>query len=190
MARRSMLLLIFLMAFILLATVAPAQEEEAQTMLTGYSTVPMVIKTIFAFAVYLLIYTIALIVPLSFLQRYTEFEVVYLFWVPILWLGGMGANYLAYLVTDHRLAAALIAMPLIFGWSMLINTRPWADLTARNALWVSLTLALVCAPYFGPTWHMKPPPKIETESVLPLGKSCRGMLYSHYVEHPTTHRCP
>ena len=105
---------------------------------------------------YLLIYAGALVVTLSIMQLFLGFDTSVYIWILLLWLGGMMANYIGYsLVPQSNVVAALIALPLIFGWSLLIGTRSFADLTLRNALTVSLWVALVCAPYFGPTWHAK-----------------------------------
>ncbi|MHB9131870.1 MAG: hypothetical protein ACYDBB_12395 [Armatimonadota bacterium] len=143
-------------------TAAFAQEDSIPN---PYSTFATILTTIVLFSVYLVLYAAGLMITLGYLNRFQGVDVMLLLWIAVLWLGGMGINFLADKISpQHPFLAALITMPLIFGWSMLINTRSWADLTVEDAWKVSLVLALICAPYFGPTWQVKPPPKPQPES--------------------------
>jgi len=138
------------------ATLAFAQEEEATEIVGGFTMMRQVIQTVMWSAAYLPLYAACLVVPMSYLQRFSGFDANLLCWIAVLWLGGMGANYIGYAVTDTRWLALLIAAPLIFGWIVLICTRSWADLSVRESLIVAAVTVICCLPYFGPTWHIHP----------------------------------
>jgi len=115
------------------------------------------IQTIMWSLAYLPIFTGGLIIPMHYLQRFTGFEAALMFWIAVLWLGGLGANYIGYAVAgeEKRWLALLIATPIMFGWCLLICSRSWADLTVKEALLVAGIITVLCAPYFGPTWRFK-----------------------------------
>jgi len=137
---------------LLIATAALAQEEEIALMTGSYQLFHQLIRTLIFSSMYVLFYGAALVITLSYLKLFDGFETSTYLWIAALWFGGMVANFLAYKVTGHHFGAALLAMPIIFGWGVLINTRSWADLTLPDALRVAAVVAVVCAPYFGPTW--------------------------------------
>lgn len=141
-------------ALLLLAAVAWGQDEEWKEYSSGFSLFSGLIPTIIWSSAYLLIYTAALVITLSYLQRFGGFDGDLFLWIGLLWFGGMVINAYAYRVAHVNWLAAILALPCLFGWSLLVSTRAFAELTVREAIKVSLVLALVCAPYFGTTWHM------------------------------------
>ncbi|HPM25337.1 MAG TPA: hypothetical protein PLP66_15620 [Phycisphaerae bacterium] len=146
---------LLLIALALLPRLAWGQEDDL-----GYPNVyaafVQVVRTIMYSAAYLLVYAAALTLTLKSLNRFFEFDAQLLTWIGVLWAGGMAVNALAYAVAGSARPwlAALIALPLLFGWTLFICTRSWADLLLAGALRVAVVTALVCAPYFGPTWHV------------------------------------
>jgi hypothetical protein len=121
-----------------------------------YGTFNLIVKTILLSGAYLFIYAAALTLTLKSLNRFFEFDTGLLLWIAVLWLGGMGANAAGYALAGahHPVLAALVAIPLIFGWTLFVCTREWADLLLPGALRVAIVTALCCAPYFGPTWYI------------------------------------
>ncbi|HOF86581.1 MAG TPA: hypothetical protein PLZ36_00575 [Armatimonadota bacterium] len=146
---------LLLAALALLPRLAWGQEDDLGYP-NVYATVAQVVKTLMHSAAYLLVYAAALTLTLKSLNRFFEFDALLLTWIGALWLGGMAANALAYAVAGSARPwlAALVALPLIFGWTLFLCTRSWADLLLAGALRVAVVTALVCAPYFGPTWHV------------------------------------
>jgi hypothetical protein len=161
---------LLVVALLCTATVLLAQDEDIVDLVNqypaGYQLMPQLIETIMWSAAYLLIYAAALVAPLMLWQRFTGFDSTMLAWIAVLWLGGQGINALVYRLTPHGWLAALIALPLLFGWTLFLATRSWADVLWRDALRLSLIVALCCAPYFGPTWRIKPPPPPATSRQL------------------------
>ncbi len=150
-------LLLIILCLLLCLTLAHAQDDVWQTSKdyqNSYKFGADLLNTLIWSCAYLLIYAFALILTLSYQQLFLGFDASTFLWIGLLWLGGMIANYIAYaLVPQIHFVAALIALPLIYGWSVLVGTRAFTELTPRQALRVSLVVALVCAPYFGPTWQ-------------------------------------
>lgn len=151
---------------------ALAQQEDVDTYMGTWTIFPMIIQTIIWFAAYLPIYAACLVVPMSYLQRFSGVDGNLLLLIGVLWAGGMLADWIGYRIAgEHRWLAVLIAMPLIFGWCVLIGTREWADLSLQDAMVVGVVSAVLCAPYFGPTWRIQSPPKapdiMPTESRMP-----------------------
>jgi hypothetical protein len=141
-------------------TAALAQDDAGYV--TGMTTFSMLVSTLMYFLAYLVAYSIALPLTLSFIDLFRGFEVELIYWVLLLWGGGMGIDYLVcnkFLHFSHPLLAALLAIPLLFCWIVFISTRSFADLTWPNAVRVGVVLALVCAPWFGATWRFIPQPK-------------------------------
>lgn len=161
--------LVLLMTGLLLgcAAVALGQQEDIDTYFGAWSIFPGIVSTIIWCAIYLPIYAACLMVPMAYLQRFTGVDANLLLLIGVLWLGGMAANAVGYGLAgdDRRWLAVLIIIPLVFGWCVLICTRDWADFSLREALVVAAVTALVCTPYFGPTWRVKPAPK--APEVLP-----------------------
>lgn len=153
------ILLLTMLGMALCLAVAYAQDDIWQLgkeYQNSYTFGADLLNTLIWSMAYLLIYACALVLTLSYMQLFLGFDAGMYAWIIILWLGGLTANYIGYsLVPQWHFVAALIALPLIFGWSMLVGTRAFADLAPRHALTVSLVVALVCAPYFGPTWQTK-----------------------------------
>lgn len=134
----------------------------------SYLFINHLMHTIVLSAAYLLIFAGVLVVTLSYLHLFTGFDESVLLWIALLWLGGLAINVLAFHITPSRLPAILIAAPLTFGWSLLLGTRSFADLLTRDALRVSLIVALICAPYFGPIVQLeKVKTRDEMQSRLP-----------------------
>ncbi len=160
MKKRDVWRLLFALGLCALAlSLVYAQDDLQQQYQSSYQFSAQLLNTLIFSCTYLFIYASALVITLYFLQLFPGFDFSMFAWIAILWLGGMGANYLAYtLAPSKHLPPALIALPLIFGWSMLICTRSFADLALSHAAIVSLVIALVCTPYFGPTWQIKPAP--------------------------------
>lgn len=147
-----------LCGLLLIAIAAFGQDEldEDVAMYTGtWPLFKMIIQTIMWSVIYLPAYGIALVAPIQIMGRFQGYDQDALIGIAATWLGGLAINVLAYAITPKHWLAALIALPIIFGWTMLITTRPWFDLLPADALKVSLVVALVCAPYFGPTWHIR-----------------------------------
>ncbi|MHB0936835.1 MAG: hypothetical protein ACYDCO_12465 [Armatimonadota bacterium] len=122
-----------------------------------------VIQTLMWSLAYLPIFAGGLVIPLHYMQRFAGFEPELLSLIAVLWLGGMVANYTGYAVIQRygdantaggHWLAVLIAAVIIFGWCVLMCSLPWADLTVKEALLVGGIITVLCAPYFGPTWHI------------------------------------
>jgi hypothetical protein len=140
----------------LLPRLALAQDDDGYNPQALYLTFSQVMQTILISACYLLIYAAALTITLRTLNRFFEVDAHLLTWIGVLWLGGMAANALGYRLVGvhHPFLAGLVALPLIFGWTLFICTRGWTDLLFPAALRVAVVVAVVCAPYFGPTWQV------------------------------------
>lgn len=160
-------LLLLLCAIVATAVLAQDEETLSKSYLHAPATLGLIISTMLFTVGYLLLYAVAVVITLSFMQIFRGLDGEMLLWIGLLWLGGMGANYLAYRITATHWLAALITMPILFGWSLLINTRPWADLTLKDAARVGVVVMLVCAPYFGPTWRINSQTLPTTESLRP-----------------------
>ena len=121
------------------------------------------------FACYLAAYSLVLPITLSFLQLFRGFETELAYWVLSLWAGGMGIDYLVARICNHhhQFFAALLALPLLFGWTVLVSTRRFADLTLDNAIRVGVVLALVCAPWKGPSFTPAPQKQTSPDSARP-----------------------
>lgn len=156
---------------LLAISAAVAQDDDVTTYVSTWALFPQIILTIMWSSAYLAIYAAALIITLAYLQRFGAVDGDLLIWTGVLWLGGLVINALAYalagdLLPQHpavgrQLLAAGLAIPMLFGWTVFISTRQWGDLTVRDAMRVALVVALVCAPYFGSTWRIQPPPPPE-----------------------------
>jgi len=148
-----------------------AQGEDAMDLAREYKNTPLsgvsVLMTIVWSGAYLLIYAAVLGGTLAYLQLFPGFDAAMILWMLILWLGGMVANFIGYAISDNHFLASLIALPLIFGWSMLVGTRSFADMLPRDALRISIIIAVLCTPYFGPTWQAKPPQPVRNENIPP-----------------------
>jgi hypothetical protein len=149
------------------ATLAHAQDDDINVLANSYGTFKLIIESVLWSGAYLLLYAAALVIPLIILGRFDGFEPTLLAWIGGLWLGGLFINAGVYAVCGtHRWLVILLALPLLFGWSYLLATRTWADVLPTVALRLSLVVALVCTPYFGPTWHTRPRVKPPVESRL------------------------
>lgn len=193
--------------FVLLcfATVALAQDEEINQYYSAFSGGKAIIMTIMWCVAYMLIYAGALVVTLAYLRLFEGFETETYWWILLLWGAGMVINTLAYRITPIPWIAALICLPIIFGWTLFISTRSFADLTVPDAIRVAVVVAICCAPYFGPTILLPPrQPKVtsmlwqqaSTSAAARNGlrisycEQRRPMLYCRYdtTGNPTTHR--
>jgi hypothetical protein len=137
------------------ATAALAQDDIGYE--SGIHSFGMLFHTIVWFIIYLVIYALALPIGLTTLGLFRGFESEFIYWVLLLWGGGMGIDYLVYHMTGpkHNILASLLALPLLFGWTLFISTRSFADLMFQSAVRIALIVALVGAPWMGPTWRMQ-----------------------------------
>ncbi len=169
-------LLIFLLVISLGSAVAQSTDELINQYHSGPSVMGLLINTVIWSTVYLAIYTAALIVSLSYLKLFGGFDTELILWIGLLWGGGMVINAMAYhYIHAGSWVVALAALPLIFGWNLLISTRSFADLTLADAARVGIVIALFCAPWFHNTWGFDTPkkplvPVTQTSMVVaPLG---------------------
>jgi len=157
-------------------------DQEINTYTSAFNLGGPLIMTVLWSLAYLPIFAGGLVIPLHYMQRFTGFEASLLFWIAVLWLGGLGANYLGYVAAgeEKRWLALLIAAPIMFGWCLLICSRSWADLTLKEALLVAGIITVLCAPYFGPTWRFKrvTAPDDVVSAHHQLGRSA-GVLPAH-----------
>ncbi|HEY3377492.1 MAG TPA: hypothetical protein VGL77_08360 [Armatimonadota bacterium] len=158
MSRSARYLLPLLLLLALCASAALAQGEEAEYM-GSFNIFRDIVQTLIWSGIYIAFYAAALLLTLGYLRLFTGFETEMVIWVAALWVGGMAINAVAYGITHNHFIAVLIAMPLLFGWSVFINTRNFGDLPLPEATRVALVVMLVCAPYFGPTWRIHRAPK-------------------------------
>jgi len=184
--------LVMLVSGILLgcASVALAQQDDVDQLFGVWPMFIGIIESIIWSAIYLAIYAACLVVPMSYLQRFTGFDALLLLAIGVLWAGGMTASAIGYGIAGVGrpwLAIPLI-MPLIFGWCVLICTRSWVDLSLREALVVAAVTTLLCTPYFGPTWKVKQPPKApeimpEESRMTPSASAARLVALPAYPWH-------
>lgn len=157
--------LVLLALLVLCATAVYAQEEYEYV--GSFNLFSQVVSSIIWSAIYIAIYAGALIVPLAYLRLFNGYENEQLLWIGLLWAGGMVINALVYHITHIHFLAAILAIPLIFAWAVLINTRSFADLIMRDAVRVAAVVAVLCAPWFGPTWNVQRPKPAPVESYQP-----------------------
>jgi len=159
MAKRSEILFWSILLILCCTRLALAQADDLDQTINEYTsafTLGPLIWTLLWSLAYLPIYAGGLVIPMIYLQRFTGTDANLLFWIALLWLGGLGANYVGYAVGGtHRWLAVLIAAVIIFGWVVLICTRSWADLSLRESLIVAAVITILCAPYLGPTWRIE-----------------------------------
>jgi hypothetical protein len=107
---------------------------------------------VFLAVLYLLLYGAAIVTTMSSLKIFGGMDAELVTWIIGVWLGGMGLSWLTHHIMPHP-AAVLVTMPLLFGLTFFVSTRSWADLSTDHGWRVALVVALVCAPYFGPSFH-------------------------------------
>jgi hypothetical protein len=161
---------------VLCVALAHAQADDVQTdvnqMHSGYSVIKDLTLTLGFSVIYLTLYAATLGVTLAYLRLPVEVDQDFIIWILSLWGGGLVINALAFKLAGamaHTAAisapwwlGALIALPLIYGWTVLISTRGFADLTLQDALRVAIAIAIVCTPWLGTTWRFHPPaPPVE-----------------------------
>lgn len=136
-----------------IATCAWGQDDLIDTYTSSWSSSHAMLLSIICSVAYLLLYTGTAIITLSYLRVFNGFDLLIALWVLALWGGGMVVNQVLFKLTGtgHTFFTALLAMPVLYGWSYFISTRSWADITPENARRVALAIALICAPYFGPS---------------------------------------
>lgn len=139
------------------ATAAIAQDEEIEAYTKTWSAFPQIVNNFILSVVYLGIYAASALIPMGYLKIYNGFETDMFYWIGALWLGGMAINALTHAMFPSHAVAVVLAIPLIFGWSLLMNTRDFADISFGDAWKIAAITAVVCAPYFGPTWRILPP---------------------------------
>ncbi|HEX2951135.1 MAG TPA: hypothetical protein VHV83_16450 [Armatimonadota bacterium] len=177
MTRTAHLLSLFFLLLLLCTAAAYAQTEEAEY-LGNFTIIKDILMTIIWSAIYIAIYAAALLIPLAYLRLFNGFETEMLWWIGATWAGGLVINGLVYAITSKPILAALIALPFIFGWSLLIGTRSFVDLLPRDAMRIAVVVAILCAPWFGPTWRIqrhRPPAPEESRVVAPQIATRIGM---------------
>ena len=194
------------MGLVLLAAgLAHAQDEDINQYIGGYSIIASVVSTFEWSLIYLGLYTLGLGAAIVLQQRWAGFDFTFMWWIIGLWLGGTVMSAVIYYklfppphAGDPSLPATLLTMPLIFGWSMLLCTRSWADLSTKEALVASLLLMFLCAPYFGPTLRVMPSKTMPTSRMPAIiqvaatgggqssGVSRNGLNYAN-LQVGTTH---
>jgi MFS family permease len=180
-------ILLALAALLCVAALAQvADDDPIQDYVHAWDFFGQLVRTILCSGIYLLIFPAIIGVTCSYLRRFEGVDGDFLIWSGLAWLGGMFINIGAYTAierfwaltpergTHFNLIAALVTVPLNFGLGLLLATRGFADLTIRDAWRVALITALLCAPYFVPTWHFRKPPTPPTESRLEVGMSFAG----------------
>jgi hypothetical protein len=177
---------------LLCLALAHAQSDdplsEGKELYNGFSVMKDLTLTLGFSVIYLTLYAGSLGVTLSILRFPVEVDQDFIIWIVSLWGGGLVINALAYrfagtlthttALTAPQWLGALIALPLIYGWTVLISTRGFADLTWADAARVAVGIVIVCTPYLGTTWrfHPKPPPTPETRLVIPAPAMARCPL--------------
>lgn len=159
----------YLRVFMLLLLLAIVQMAVAQDDIDnpyqGFSVMTYIISTIYWSSGYLLLYGAVLISVLVFMKLFPGFESALYIWIAALWVGGLFINALSYSITHHKFIAGLLGGAMIFGWSLLLNRFTFADIAWPEAKRLALILALICAPWFGPTLRTQimppPPPAVE-----------------------------
>lgn len=150
---------------------------------------PLIMTVLWSLA-YLPIYMGGLIIPQHYMERFTGFEFSLTCWIAVLWLGGLGANYVGYAVVNRfgdtntvggHWLAVLFAAILIFAWCALMGLLPWADLTLKESLLIAGIVTVLCAPYFGNTWRFERLKPADEETRVPLHQVAgvtgeRGMM--------------
>jgi hypothetical protein len=145
-------IILILLAHFVLAANNYVVEEQKEYM-GGIKTLGDLTGTFIWSSVYLLIYTASIGVPLSYLKYYVSLDADMIKWVLFTWVGGLIINAFAYkFIHLPFLGVAFIALPFIFGLAFFINWRN--DVTVEDSLKVAGVTAILCAPYFGPTWRM------------------------------------
>ncbi len=149
-------ILFFIILILLLAHFGftePWIDQDVKEYHGSVSILGGMVSTLIWSSVYLLIYTASIGTTLSYLKHYVSLDIEMVRWVLFTWLGGMVINALAYhLLHGHTYVfTAVMALPFILGWAFLINWRN--DIPIPDCLKVAGVTALLCAPYFGPTWN-------------------------------------
>ena len=188
---------------LLVTALAHAQDEDINQYISSYTIISSVVETFTWSMIYLGLYALGLGAAIVLQQRWAGFDVTLMWWVIGLWLGGSVITGVAYYsvfpplppahLGDPSLKATLLSMPLIFGWSMLLCTRTWADLMPKEALIASLAIMLLCAPYYGPNVRIVPAktfPKSAVPALRQLGaapqhlpRQGRKRLHNSYNSH-------
>ncbi len=147
-------ILFFIILILLIAHLGYAEQWIDQDVKEYHGSVTIfggLIGTFIWSSVYLLIYTASIGVSLSYFKYYVALDAETIRWVIFTWVGGLIINAMAYkFVHNTYVITALIAMPFIFAWSFLINWRN--DIPIADCLKIAGITAVLCSPYFGPTW--------------------------------------
>ena len=152
-----------------------AQDDELENPYQGFSVMSYVISSLYWSVGYLLLYGAVLATTLVIMRIFPGFDTDFYYWIGALWIGGLIINGVVYAITRHHFLGGLLGAGLIFGWSMLLNRLSIADIPWPDAKKLALILALICAPWFGPTLRTQaiprtPPPAVEEEATMPHGR--------------------
>lgn len=151
---------LFFLLLLLLAMVSLAvAQDDIDNPYQGFSIMTYIISTIYWSSGYLLLYGAVLISVLVLMKLFPGFESALYIWLAALWVGGLFINFLSYSITHNKFLAGILGGAMIFGWSMLLNRFTFADIPWPEAKRLALILALICAPWFGPTQRTQVMPK-------------------------------
>jgi hypothetical protein len=144
---------------------------------SGFSVLKGLALTLGYAAIALTLVAAALGVTLAYLRLPVEIDQDFLIWLGTVWGGGLvisifACKALAAMTHVDALAvpgwqAALIAIPCLFGWTVLMSTRNFADLTWGDAWRVAVVVAVVSAPWFGTPWRFQSAPPPALSRVIP-----------------------
>jgi len=137
-----------------------AQEEDiVGDYIGGVATPIIILQSLGVLVGYYLIYLLAITIPLASLRLFNGFDSQHFIWVTILWAGGMAISYFSFMIVGgNRIFGTLLAIALIFGWNMLINSREAiADLQAKYVPLISIIVTIAAIPWYGQIFNFQKP---------------------------------
>ena len=160
---------------LLAANLGMAQEEDIAQYVGAYTIGASVVATLQWSIFYFGLYALGLYGSIIMQGRWAGFDATLLGWLVGLWLGGIAISgvvfyriYPPFHPGTVNWPALLLSMLLLFGWSLLLGTRAWADLSLQEAAITSLVIMLLCAPYLGPTVRVvQPNQKVSIRALSP-----------------------
>ena len=143
-------IIILLCAHLLLA-------QEINQYVNGISAPLQILRIIAVSVGYYLVYLMGVTIPLSSLRLFNGFDGRYFLWISILFIGGMFITWLSFkIVGGHKISGALIAVPLLFGWHLFVNSRTAiSDLMPKYVLLITVILTILTIPWFGQLFEIK-----------------------------------
>ena len=162
-------ILILLLSIVALVSLAFAQDD-IDNPYQGFSIMTYIISTIYWSAGYLILYSAVMMMVLVQKRLFPGFDSALYIWMGAHWVGGLAINALCYSITHNHFLAGILGGAMIFAWSMLLNRFTFADIPWPDARLLALILALICAPWFGPTLRTQimppaPPPLEDAPSL-------------------------